>query len=127
MGAVLIAFVLVPLGMLPTVGAYISDRTPEKYAALCVLITNSCGVLVSVIKLMAQGGGAGQALEFALEAQVWAGMYGAAGAGWLVHMGVPVLVDPVRERVWARRIARLEARRGKLADEWGPFEAAEVR
>lgn len=97
--AVLIIFVfadvviLTVIGMAPTIGAFVIDRTPRRYFTMTVAFVNSVGVLPSAIKLFAGGsGGFDAALKLVSDPLVLFTMYAAGAVGWFIHYIVPPFV-----------------------------------
>ena len=112
-------FILLLLGMLPTLVAGVVDRRPERYTAYCVGGFNLCGVLPYLIDLWA-GRDSMMALSPILSRPVnWLVMFGAAAVGWIVFHWTPqvmIRLAALRDR---RAIASMKRRQEELVEEWG--------
>lgn len=106
-------------GMLPTIVAYIVDRTEEKYSTFCVGGMNFSGVFDYLLDLW----GGRHSLSGAVDVltDVWAllVMYGSASFGWLVFNIVPPLVAAILTVMAQRRVAQLRTMQRQLIEEWG--------
>ncbi len=109
---------LILIGMLPTIVAYIIDRNPQKNAAFCVGGMNLIGVFPYIIDLWSD-------ISFALATNIltdvfaWAVMYGAAGFGWMLYSSLPPVIANILTAISQRRIAQLRAKQRRLIEEWG--------
>lgn len=111
-------------GMIPTVVAAIVDRDPEKLAAISVGPLNFAGTLPIMLEVMQNGNDMG-AMGIALGSPFsWLVMYGAAGFGWLLYMGLPAMTSNVVAKQSERQIEKLIERQRELVGEWGPEVAA---
>ena len=87
-------FTLIVIGMAPTVGAFVIDRSPRRYFTMTVAFPNGVGVLPSAIKLFGGGsGGLDAALELISDPIVLVTMYSAGAVGWIIHYSVPPFVS----------------------------------
>lgn len=115
-------FLIVLVGLLPTVVAMVVDRTPQHYATACVGGMNVAGVAPFLTALWCDpavsGAPAVLTNPFAL-----AVMYLSAAAGWALFAGVPALFTALDGLSTQRRIQHLEERRTALAEEWGEDQA----
>jgi len=111
--------VLLVVGMLPTIVAYIVDQTPRRTLTLTVGPLNLAGTApyclqlwYGVVTMRSLGG-------FLGNVWVWLVMYLAAALGWLFFLGMPVIVHFMLERSIDRRKARLQQIQKKLRADWG--------
>lgn len=117
---VLPSVLLLAVGMLPTLAAYLTDRTREKYAALTIGGLNYCGVLPSLVELWATGHAMeGVARELG-SPQTWLVMYGAAALGWGLLSVAPGMVAHYVDARTRARVERLRGQQRQLIEEWGP-------
>ena len=113
-------FILVAIGMAPTMGALVIDRSSRRYFTMTVAFPNGVGVLPSAIKLFSGGsGGVDAALELVSDPIVLVTMYAAGAVGWIIHYSVPPFVA-----VWLSiqsdvRAAALKKRQKSLIKNWG--------
>lgn len=112
-------FVLVAAGMLPTIVAVITDRTPRKSAALCVGGLNLSGVAPYVVFLWQGPNGLNAALATLTDVYAWLMMYSAAALGWLLYLGLPSVLGAGFRMHADHRIRELEATQARLKDVWG--------
>lgn len=108
------------IGMLPTVGAMISDRRKEKYATLCVGAMNFTGVLPFIIRLWTEEHSYEHAFRVIGDPITWLVMYGAAALGWAIYFVAPGIVGMFIGMRTEQRIQRLRRRQRDLVEEWGP-------
>lgn len=111
--------VLLALGMIPSMVAYTVDDTPRRGLTFTVGPLNFAGAAPFCIALWF-GTDTVQALgQYVGSAWVWLAMYAAAGAGWLLHLGMPLLIRVTLERSIAARRKRLLQIQSRLRAEWG--------
>jgi hypothetical protein len=111
--------VLLALGMIPSMVAYTVDDTPRRGLTFTVGPLNFAGAAPFCVALWF-GTDTVQALgHYVGSAWVWLAMYAAAGAGWLLHLGMPLVVRVALERSIAARRKRLLQIQSKLRTEWG--------
>lgn len=120
-------FVVVAVGMLPTVAALIVDRGPGKYAARCVGGLNLAGVAPYVALLWQDGHTLHGALAIVSDVFAWLVMYSAAALGWLLYLGMRPLVATFLEIRARQRVAELRAYQEALVREWGKEVAEPAR
>ncbi len=120
---VMIAFpgiiMLLFIGMLPTVVAYIIDRTQKKYATFCVGAMNLSGVFPFLSDLWTGNNNIHGAIEIMTNAFDLIVMYAAASFGWLLYIAVPPVVNALLAVAAQHRIAQLRSRQRELIREWG--------
>jgi hypothetical protein len=76
--------ILVLVGMIPTMVAFMIDRDPEKSAGLTVGAMNLCGVMPFLITLWQSNHSIERSVQILLTPFTFFLMYGAAGVGWLL-------------------------------------------
>lgn len=108
------------IGMLPTLGAMLSDRRREKYATLCVGAMNFTGVLPFLIKLWTEDHSYEHAFAVIGDPITWLIMYGAAALGWAIYFVAPGIVGMFIGMRTEQRIQKLRRRQRDLVEEWGP-------
>lgn len=118
------SMVLLFFAMLPTIVAFIVDRSPQRYATFCVGGMNFCGTFPSLMDLW--GGAHTVNASFDILTDVFAliVIYGAAAFGWMVYMGVPPVVGAMLTVFAQRRIQGLKSVQRQLIAEWGEELAA---
>jgi hypothetical protein len=111
--------ILLALGMIPTVVAYVVDRDPDKTAPMTVGGLNFAGVVAFLINLWQAGHSMAALSKVLTDPFAWLVMYGAAGLGWAIYYGVPpAVVGWVVLRAESRIAQRIEEQR-ELVDLWG--------
>ncbi len=112
--------IILILGMLPTIVAGLTDRDPNRYAALTVGPMNMCGVLPQILELWQGGHSLEMALNQISSPFVWGFMLGAAGVGWFIYYAVPPMVAGVIQLRAESKLTGVTKDQKKLVEEWGP-------
>lgn len=112
--------ILTAIGMIPTIGALLLDRTPGKYSAFCIGSLNFAGVFPSIMELFTTGNSISQAMGMIGDPLNLIIMYGAAMFGWALYMFVPPIVTTVLAVTAQHRIAQLRSDQRALIQEWSP-------
>lgn len=107
------------LGLLPTLVAFVIDMHPRKYAARSVGFLNFAGTLPFLINLWSGHHDLISAMKILTDVYAWLVIYSAAAMGWIIYYGMPSIAGYIMEFHAARRIRKLEAERKKLISEWG--------
>ncbi|MBF0356143.1 MAG: acyl-CoA synthetase [Alphaproteobacteria bacterium] len=107
------------LSMLPSVVAFVVDRTPYRYAWVSVAGLNLAGVAPYLMKLWFEGHSMSTALKMLSNPFDLIVMVGAAGLGWVLHLSLPPVVGAWLDVTSQRRLTQLRATQRKLLDEWG--------
>lgn len=121
-GSVMLLFI----GMLPTLVAFLVDRTPKKYSTFCIGGLNFSGVFPSLLDLWTGPNSIGAAIDYMTDPFRLIIMYGAAGFGWLVFAMLPPVIGAILAVNAQRRVAHLRGTQRELIAEWGPEIAAQV-
>jgi hypothetical protein len=120
------ACILLVVGMIPTIVAYVVDRTPRRTLTLTVGPLNLAGTVPYCIQLWFGGDTMHGLISSLTSVWVWLVMYLAAAIGWLLHFGMPVIVRFLLEQSIDRRKTRLVQIQKKLRAEWGDEVAGAV-
>ena len=111
--------ILLAVGMIPTVVAYVVDRDPDKTAPMTVGGLNFAGVVTFLISLWQAGHTMTALTKVLTDPFAWLVMYGAAGLGWALYYGIPPAVAGwIMLRAEARIAQRIEEQRELIAL-WG--------
>lgn len=105
-------------GMLPSLAAYVIDRTEQKYATFCVGGMNICGVFPYLMQLWFNHSLSNSA-NILTDPFKLAVMYAAAGLGWLLFAMIPPVVATVLTVLAQRRVAGLRNTQRLLIEKWG--------
>jgi hypothetical protein len=114
------SLLIVCLGMLPTLGAALMERGPNRYAWLSVGGLNFAGVAPYLLDLWFKGHTMERALTSLADVFAWLVILGSAAFGWLLYLSMPPVVGAFLQVAAQRRIATLRANQRKLVDQWGP-------
>lgn len=107
------------LGLLPTLVAFVVDMHPRKYAARSVAFLNFAGTLPFLLSLWTGRHDLVSAMKILTDVYAWLVIYSAAGMGWLIYMGMPSVAGFLMQFHAAQKVRRLEMARRKLVSEWG--------
>jgi hypothetical protein len=120
LGSVMLLFI----GMLPTLVAFLVDRTPKRYSTFCVGGLNFSGVFPSLLDLWTGTNEVSAAIDIMIDPFRLTVMYGAAAFGWMLFMVVPPVVGAFLAVSAQRKVAQLRTAQRELIAEWGPEIAA---
>ena len=112
-------FVIVAIGLIPTLVTFIVQRGPQNVTTHVILAFNLSGVIPVVAWLWHAGGTLPAAFQVLANPMSWAAMYGAAGIGALAMFIAPKCVSFALERRAALQIAALKDRQKRLVEERG--------
>ncbi|MCC9622658.1 hypothetical protein LPB41_13245 [Thalassospira sp. MA62] len=120
-------FVTLTVGLLPSMVAFIFDRSPGRTLARCVFGLNVSGVAPYILEIWQQGtqtlSGATSQIFQPLSLSI---MYGAAGLGWLLYLAMPPIVANVLNIAAQRRVVELRKKQRSLIKAWGDNLVKEV-
>jgi len=109
--------ILVLVGMLPTIVAFIIDRTKQKSSTLCVGGMNFCGVFPYLLELWTSTNTSAIAIITDIFKLVV--MFAAAGFGWLLYLSIPPVIGAFLTVMSQRRVAQLRSNQKDIIEEWG--------
>ena len=113
------SIILLLVGMLPTMVAFVIDRSSGKYATLCVGAMNIAGIFPSIFKLWTGQNSFSQSIQIITNIFDLVIMYGAAGFGWVLYIIIPSAVSALLNIIAQRRITRIRKQQHQLISEWG--------
>ena len=113
-------------GMLPTLVAYIIDRSEQKSATFCVGAINFIGVFPYILDLWILPSSFDTALNTVSDLFAMLVMYSAAAFGWLMFMAMPTVIASFVTVLQQRKVAQLRGEQKDLIEEWGAEVAALV-
>ena len=115
------------LGMLPTLGAFVADRDPQKHLMVSVGLLNFCGSVYPMLTLW-ELGQTYEAMNLVIgDVYNWLVAYGAAGCGWLIYICMPSIAGAYYRVVTETRVRMLAAQKRKLIETWGDEVAGEMQ
>jgi hypothetical protein len=123
------ALLLFAVGSIPALVAYVVDREPGRNATLAVAAANFAGVAPFIFELLVKGPTMDRALAMLSDVFVIAVMFGTAGIGWLLVLGMPKIATVYIEVTNEVKIKQMRREQRRLVEEWGagvavPSEAA---
>lgn len=107
------------VGMIPTIVAYIIDLTPGRYAARCVAGLNIAGVVPFLNNLWASTNDLPAAIGVVTDVYAWFAFYAASGVGWALFVSLPGFVATFKTYSAKRKANALRERLEQLKEEWG--------
>ena len=111
-------FIIVYGGMLPSMVAFLVDERPGRYLFRTVGVTNAAGVIPFLADSLHYGSNAGMIVSPVGAIDTWLTIYGAAIAGWVLVISVPILWQMGFEMVLEMRIRRHQTAREAIAQDW---------
>ncbi len=111
--------ILLTVGLVPTIVAYIVDRHPMKYASRTVGYLNFCGCLPYALRLWTGDHSVDAVIAILVDPFAWFAMYGAAAVGWLIYFATPPVVAAWMAVNHEIRQQALKSRQTELINEWG--------
>ena len=111
--------ILLLTGLVPTMVATLLDRYRAKYLTRTVGFMNLAGLTPLVVQLWSDGLSMVSVAHILSRPVNWLTMYGAAGIGWVLFLGMPsvarIFVDIRADQLQQD----LKARAARLVEEWG--------
>jgi len=117
--AALPSVIILVVGMVPTIVAYIIDLTPGRYAARCVAGLNIAGVVPFLNRLWGSTNDMAAAINIVTDVYAWLAFYAASGVGWLLFSSLPGIVASFKTYSARRHANALRSRLEELKEEWG--------
>ncbi len=114
-------FLLPLIGLLPSIVAYITDRTSSRALFHTVMACNLSGVFYYLLKLIYVHHNESHAMQEMLQnGNSWLVMYGSAGAGYMLYFVMPYFSFFFLRMVNGGKLMRLNGIQEKLLRDWGP-------
>lgn len=113
-------------GMLPTLVAFIIDRSEQKSATFCVGSINFIGVFPYIMDLWIDNNTLDAAISNVTDLFAMLIMYSSSAFGWLLFMAMPTVVASFVTVLQQRKVAQLRGQQKELMEEWGAEVAALV-
>jgi hypothetical protein len=113
------SIILLFIGLLPTLVAFIIDKSARKYSTFCVGAMNITGVFPSMLELWGGQNNIAHAIQIVTNIFDLAIMYAASSFGWLLYIAIPPVVNALLAVVAQHRITLLRTRQRELIGEWG--------
>ena len=106
-------------GMLPTLGAYLSEKGEDRYAFLCVGGLNFAALVPYLFGMWFGVHSIDEAMRLLSESALLLWAYMAATFGWVVYKAMPPIISSWLAMNTQKRINGLRAAQRKLVDDWG--------
>jgi len=111
--------VIIFFGMLPTIVAFIIDRSKRRNASFCVGGINFCGVFPYLMDLWGHSNTMDMSIRILTDVFSLVIMYGAAGFGWMVYITLPPVIAAFLSVIAQHKLSALRATQRQLIEEWG--------
>ncbi len=112
-------FILLLLGLSPTIVAFMIDRSPHKYSAFCVGGMNIAGVFPSFLTLWNGNNSIRGAMEILTNPFDLTIMFAGAAFGWLLYVAIPPVIKSLLTVIAQHQIAVLREEQKELIKNWG--------
>ena len=112
-------FILLIVGLSPSVVAFLIDRTPKKYATFCVGGMNISGVFPAFLNLLNGDNSIAGATSILTNPFEMTFIFAAAGLGWLIYFAFPPVVKSLLTILAQHRISILRGEQRQLIKDWG--------
>jgi len=120
-------FITLTVGLLPSMAAFMFDRSPGRTMARCVFGLNFSGVAPYILELwQIPAQTVGGATQQIFQPLALSSMYGAAGLGGLLYLAMPPIVANVLNLSAQRRVGELRKAQRALIKTWGDSLIKEV-
>ena len=113
------ALLLFAVGCIPAMVAYIIDREPGRNATITVTAANVAGVSPFIFDLLLNGATMARALAMPSDVFVIVVMFGTAGVGWLLVLGMPKIAAVYIDVTNEAKIKQMRREQKRLIEEWG--------
>lgn len=117
--------ILTLIAMLPTMVAFVIDRTEGKQNTMAVGAMNFAGLWPYLWSLWTGDHSIAAAMRMLGDPFVWLVIYGAAAFGWTIFILVPPIMIQVLKVLAEQRVETLRDNQKKIIQEWGK-EVAEI-
>ncbi|MBO6783793.1 MAG: hypothetical protein JJ899_11055 [Alphaproteobacteria bacterium] len=114
------ALLVFAVGMVPSLVAWMIDRTPGHNVTVTVAAMNFTGVAPFVAELLIAGATMVRATAMVTDVFVLALMYGAAAAGWVLLTAMPKVASVYISVRNEARVQVMQRERKRIVEEWGP-------
>jgi len=105
--------------MLPTLVAYMVDRTPGRAFTMTVGLLNGAGTLPGVLQLWSKGHSLLATQDVLSNMIFWLSAYVAAAVGWCIFLMLPPILRTYYDAITDTRVGALQKKQDKLRELWG--------
>jgi len=107
-------------GMLPTLGAYFSEKGDDRYAFLCVGGLNIAALVPYLFGMWFGVHTIDEATHLLTDSAMLLWAYMSASAGWIIYKAMPPIISGWLKMNTHKRINGLRSAQKKLVEDWGP-------
>ena len=118
--------IMVFLGMLPTLVAWVIDRSEGKHATYCVSGLNFSGLFPFLIEVWFVNHSTDNAISILTDVFNLMIIYGAAAFGWLLYIAIPPVVTTFLSVMSQHRMTILKTTQKNIVEEWGENVASTI-
>ncbi len=118
--------IVLTVNMVPSIVAYVVDKSREKYLAITVALLKICGTLPALAELWQEGQSYAAALDIAANPIHWLMAYGAAAIGWTIYLGLPPILRHYYGITSQARLLNHQRKQQILVEVWGEEVRGEV-
>lgn len=111
--------VLLFVGMLPTLVAFVVDRVPGKSKTVTIGSMNFAGCFPYLLLMVVRPDNLDIAFQYLSDPMTIIVIYGAAAIGYIIHWSVTLGVSEALMQKSKRRIEKIEEQKKKLEERWG--------
>ena len=111
--------IIIFFGLLPTIVAFIIDRSKQRNASFCVGGINFCGVFPYLIELWTGDNSMDMSVRILTDVFSLVIMYGAAGFGWMIYLTLPPVIAAFLSVTAQHKVSTLRSTQRQLIEEWG--------
>jgi hypothetical protein len=117
---------LVFFGLLPSIVAWMVDRSDQKYATFCVLGINFSGLFPYLMDIWFENHSIDAAIETMTNVFDLFVIYGSAAFGWMVYIALPPVITTFLSVMSERRLEILRETQKSIIEEWGENVASAI-
>lgn len=112
-------FMVLIVGMLPGIVAYLVDKGKGRFASSAVMSLNFAGLSPHIAAIIESGSAESVASRVLYDPLSWLVVYGFAAAGWIIVFIVPQIFYLYLSFMAEFQITRMQNERRMLLEEWG--------
>lgn len=118
--------IMVFLGMLPSIVAWVIDRSEGKYATFCVSGLNFSGLFPFLMDVWFINHSTDTAIRILTDVFNLVIIYGSAAFGWLLYIAVPPVITTFLSVMSQHRMTILKTTQNNIIEEWGEKVASTI-
>ena len=118
--------IMVFLGMLPSIVAWVIDRSEGKHATFCVSGLNFSGLFPFLMDVWFINHSTDTAIRILTDVFNLVIIYGSAAFGWLLYIAVPPVITTFLSVMSQHRMTILKTTQNNIIEEWGEKVASTI-